>query len=134
MQRTANKWILVLVGLIVLALVIALHAQTTPPAVPRLAFEQTATATEIKAMSWIAYIDSVRSPLAGVSCAAAAILNSFTCSVNLPTLANGPHGIEVVAVLTDSAGLVESPRSVPLAVRFPIVGAPLSLRVEMPKQ
>ena len=82
----------------------------------RIGWDQPAADTvELAAISYAAYVDGTRAPLAGVSCASAAAGAGFPCSARMPALSPGQHTLELASLVNDG-GVLESARSAPLQV------------------
>ena len=134
MFRHDTRPAIVVVGLLVMATIGMLHAQTPIGGGHRLAWTQAATAAELNTFTWAIYIDGTRGPLSSVVCVADAAPNSSTCQVPFPAMTPGQHAIEILAIQTAGGQAFESARSAPLGVQFILVATPGNLRVIGPGQ
>ena len=66
---------------------------------------------ELRSLSYLAYVDGVRIPLAAASCDAIATSSGFSCDSPLPPLSPGRHIIELAAVASYGDVPLESGRS-----------------------
>lgn len=118
-------------------LLVLLGMSATPcfaqsPAVPtdRLGWTQSAGSAEIAELTFSVYVDGSKLALPGATCVAAATTGLYDCLAPFPAMTPGAHTVELVAIRTMGPTVVESVKSVPLAVTFVVVpSAPQSPRV-----
>lgn len=110
----------------------ATPALAQSPAVPsdRLGWTQSAGAAEIADLTFGVYVDGSKVALPTATCVAAATTGMYDCVAPFPAMTPGAHTLELVAIRTMGTTVLESAKSVPLAVTFVVVpSAPQSPRV-----
>jgi aldose sugar dehydrogenase len=96
----------------------------TPPAnetvngTERLGWNQAAAdAVDLATIRYAIYVDGVRTPVAGVSCANSATATGFACSARLPAMPLGSHTLQIASFILDTGSAVlEGLRSASLNV------------------
>ena len=95
----------------------------TPPATgevitgsERIGWDQRAgDVVELAAISYVIYVDGVRTPLTEVSCGNTPTATGFGCSARLPSMSAGAHTLQIASTVVDGSPL-ESDRSAMLSV------------------
>lgn len=67
-------------------------------------------------------MDGVRQPLTGATCSLVTA-GTYDCRATFPAMTPGVHAIELVAIRTVGASVLESAKSQPLSVTFVVVPA-----------
>ena len=70
---------------------------------------------ELSAISYVVYVDGVRTPLTEVTCGNTATAAGFACSARLPSMSAGAHTLQIASTVVDGSSL-ESDRSAALNV------------------
>jgi aldose sugar dehydrogenase len=82
----------------------------------RIGWDQRAgDAVELAALSYVLYIDGVRTALTDVTCSNTSTSSGFSCSARLPAMTSGAHTLQLASTVTDGS-LLESDRSASLRV------------------